>query len=195
MSHYFTNDRDLKSEIKEIKYTLNNITYIMYTDNGIFSKTKLDYATKNLLKALDYKNISGDVLDFGCGYGPIGLHVKKMTDANVDMLDVNKRAVKLTRRNAVRNKIDINIFESDQYAAVDKKYDHIITNPPIRVGKELMYEILFNAKNYLKKDGKLWLVINKNQGAKSLLKDLEKEYNTEVIDKNKGFYVICCQNR
>ena len=70
----------------------------------------------------------------------------------------------------------------------------IVSNPPIRVGKKILYEILFDAKKYLNKNGELWIVVNKQQGAKSLIKDLEKAYKVEVKDKVSGFYIICAIN-
>ena len=75
-----------------------------------------------------------------------------------------------------------------------KKYDFIITNPPIRIGKESLYKILFDAKKHLKENGRMYLVINKDQGAKSVLRDLSQTYTTEVVAKNKGFYIICAIN-
>lgn len=189
MNHYFTNE-DLKSNIKETVAIINNKKYKFLTDNGVFSKQGLDFGTRSLLENLDLDKIKGDVLDFGCGYGPIGIYIKDNTSSFVDMIDINKRSIHLAKENAKLNKVDVNIFESDIYSNVLKKYDFIITNPPIRVGKKILYKILFDAKNYLKENGELWLVISKDQGAKSLLKDLEKEYAVSVINKCKGFYII-----
>ena len=81
------------------------------------------------------------------------------------------------------------------YENVNKKYDYIISNPPIRVGNEILYKILFNANNYLKDKGHLIIVINKNQGAKTIAKKLEEIYDVSILNKNKGFFVIDCQNR
>ena len=111
------------------------------------------------------------------------------------MVDINNRAINLSIKNAKLNRVNVNIFESDIYSNVDKKYDFIITNPPVRVGKKILYEILFGAKDYMKEDGSLYLVINKDQGAKSLKKDLEECYNVTTLKKNKGFYVFKCQIR
>lgn len=194
MEHYFTNNKNLKSEIKETKTIIGNKEYFFNTDNGVFSKKSLDFGTRTLLENLELDKISGDVLDFGCGYGPIGIYVKSNTTANVDMIDINNRSLELARKNARLNKVDVNIFESNIYSNINKKYDYIITNPPIRVGKEILYSILFGAKNHLKDNGELWLVVNKNQGAKSLAHDLEKDYIVTIIDKNKGFYIIKAQN-
>ena len=124
----------------------------------------------------------------------IGIYIKKTFNVEVDAIDINIRALNLAKKNAELNKTNINIFESDIYSNVKKQYDYIITNPPIRVGKKTLYKILFDAKKYLKTNGELWLVIHKDQGAKTLVKDLEKEYTVEVKNKNKGFYIICARN-
>lgn len=192
MSHYFTDDVNLKHNIEEKTVNINGRKFTFFTDNGVFSKKGLDFGTRTLLENLP-EDIHGDVLDFGCGYGPICIYVKKTYDCNVDAIDVNNRSIEMAKKNAAINNVDVNIFNSNIYENVTKKYDYIITNPPIRVGKKVLYEILFNAKEHLTLNGQLWLVINKDQGAKSLLKDLNKEYNAKLICKNKGFYIICAQ--
>lgn len=192
MSHYFTND-EVKSEEKQINVIINDTKLKFITDNGIFSKKGLDFGTRTLLENIE--NIKGNILDFGCGYGPIGIYLKKTFDVNVDMIDINKRALSLALKNAKINNAEVNIFESNIYENISKKYDAIVTNPPVRVGKKILYDILFEAKKYLNENGKLWLVINKNQGAKSLVKDLGKVYDVTIVTKNKGFYIICCENR
>ena len=188
MSYYFTNDESLKSEVKKINVKINNLPFSFYTDNGVFSKKGLDFGTRTLLESLT--NIKGNVLDVGCGYGPIGIYVAKIFKTSVDMVDINKRSLDLSLKNAKLNNVTVNIFESNLYENINKKYDFIITNPPIRVGKKILYQLLFEAKKYLNKDGELWLVINKDQGAKSVLKDLSLEYKTSIVTKNKGFYII-----
>ena len=194
MGYYF--DKETKVESKEVttRAEIGGKLYTFKTDNNVFSKKGLDFGTRTLLESIDIKNISGDVLDFGCGYGPIGIYIKSNAGCNVDMIDVNLRALNLARVNADINKVSVNIFESDIYSNVDKKYDYIITNPPIRVGKKILYEILIKAKDYLKENGHLIFVINKDQGAKSTMKDMEEYYSVKLIEKNKGFYVIDCQN-
>ena len=192
MAHYFTNE-ELKSEERIINCKINDFDFKFITDNGVFSKSGLDFGTRSLLENLDIDNINGDILDFGCGYGPIGIYISKVKNTCVDMIDVNERSVKLSIKNAELNKVNINAFVSDIYSNVNKKYDFIISNPPIRVGKEILYKILFDAKNYLKNNGEMWIVVNKDQGAKSLMKDLEKSYTVNLVKKNKGFYIINCK--
>ena len=188
MSHYFENDKNLKSEEKQIFTKINNQEFIFYVDNGVFSKKGLDFGTRTLLENVD--NIHGDVLDFGCGYGPIGIYLSKTYHISVDMIDVNKRSLSLAHKNSILNKANTNVFESNLYENIHKKYDFIITNPPIRVGKEILYKILIDAKSHLKKDGELYLVIHKDQGAKTVYKMLEEHYKVQIITKNKGFYII-----
>ena len=194
MAHYFTNDLNVKKDIKKHQVIIKNERFEFLTDNGVFSKKGLDFGTRTLLENLPLDKISGRVLDFGCGYGPVGIFVKSKTDTIVDMIDVNERAISLAKQNAILNKVDVSIFQSDIYSNVSYKYDYIISNPPIRVGKEILYKILFGAKDYLKENGELWIVINKDQGAKSVMKDLEKEYTVNLVCKNKGFFIIVAKN-
>lgn len=194
MSHYFTNDY-VKSDERVIDVIIKDTKLKFIVDNGIFSKKGLDFGTRTLLENIDLNKIKGDVLDFGCGYGPIGIYLKKAANANVDMIDINERALNLASKNAKLNNVNINVFKSNIYENVTKKYDFIVTNPPIRVGKKILYDILFGAVNHLKDERELWLVVNKNQGAKSLAKDLEKTYDVTIVTKNKGFYIICAKKR
>lgn len=192
MSHYFIDDKSLEHNVVSKEVLINDKEFSFLTDNGVFSKKGLDFGTRSLLEALP-EDISGRVLDFGCGYGPIGIYLKKTFDCSVDMVDINDRSLDLARKNAKLNNVNVNIFRSDIYENVTEKYDYIVTNPPIRVGKTILYKILFEAKEHLNDNGRMYLVINKDQGAKSLVKDLEKEYKVNIIDKNKGFYIIECR--
>lgn len=194
MTHYFSNNENLPSKPKEINFKVKNQVYQFYTDNGVFSKKGLDFGTRLLLESIPFDKLTGPILDFGCGYCPIGIVISKETGIKVDMIDINKRSLALAKKNALLNKANVNIFESDIYNNISEKYNYIVTNPPIRVGKKILYQILFEAKQHLNKNGELWLVVNKDQGAKSIIKDLEKEYNVNVVNKSKGFFIICAVN-
>lgn len=194
MAQYFDNV-DLKSEIRKFDVKIFDFMIHFCTDNGVFCKEHLDFGTRLLLENIPWNEVVGDILDVGCGYGPIGIIAHKITGNSVTMCDVNKRALHLTKMNLKENKVEATVVESNCYENIDGIFDTIITNPPIRAGKKIVYEILFGAKEHLTKDGKLFLVIHKDQGAKSLLKDLEKEYDVEVLEKNKGFFVIKCKIR
>ena len=191
MAHYFTNDENLKSEIQKVDVTIKNIDYYFYTDNGVFSKGELDFGTELLLKTFEYTfPQEKEILDIGCGCGPIGIYLSKL-GFDVDMSDVNKRAIHLSKVALKEQELNAHVFESNSYENINKKYDYIITNPPIRVGKTILYDIIMNAKEHLKENGEVWLVVRKQQGAESLMRDMKKIYNSvEVIKKKKGFYII-----
>ena len=194
MSHYFENDKNLVSEIKPFNVNINDINFTFNTDNGVFSKGELDFGTFLLIKNVLKLDIHGDVLDLGCGYGPIGIILKKSFDINVTMSDVNNRAIHLTKMNAKKNNVDINIISSDGYENINCDFDYIISNPPIRVGKKKLYELLTDSKKHLKKCGELIIVVRKEQGALSLIKDMDVYFNVKVIDKEKGFLIISLKN-
>lgn len=192
MDHYFTNN-NLKSSLNKVLVKVSDKSFNFYTDNGVFSKKGLDFGSRSLINALLKENLEKTVLDVGCGYGCIGIILSSFFNIKTDMIDINKRAVHLANMNIKENKLEnAAAFESNIYENITKKYDYIITNPPIRAGKQIVYEILFKAKEHLKENGTLYFVINKDQGAKTIIKDLEKIAKIEILDKNKGFFVIKC---
>lgn len=158
----------------------------------MFSKKNVDYGSKLLLETYLKENISNiKVLDLGCGYGFIGIVISVLTDSYVDMVDVNKRAIHLTNRNIKRYpKFNGSAFISDAYQNIKNKYNVIITNPPIRVGKTKLLEILEGAFDHLEKDGVLYFVIRKDQGALSIKKILEEQRQVEIINKDKGYFIF-----
>ena len=190
MEHYFTNNENLKSEFRSVKYVYNDTPFTFTSDLGVFSKDKVDYGSKCLLEIiLNKESKNKKILDVGCGYGFIGIVLSKILDSEVDMIDVNKRAVHLSNMNIKSNEVNAKSFISDAYISITKKYDVIVTNPPIRAGKDKVLEILINAKDHLTENGTLYYVIRKDQGAKSITKTLDNYYKTELLDKNKGFYI------
>lgn len=192
MGHYFTNEK-LPSDIKKTECFVLGNKFTFLTDNGVFSKDGLDFGSRLLLETIPLEEVGGKILDMGCGYGVFGIILSKITSSYVDMVDVNLRALHLAERNAKLNGVsNVNIFESNVYENVFGKYSTIVTNPPIRAGKKVVYDILMNAKDYLEENGKLFLVIRKEQGAKSLIVDLKKIYTVEVLEKSKGFYILKC---
>ena len=196
MGQYFTNDENLKSEYRNIIYKYKDLTLNFTSDLGVFSKDRVDFASKLLLETYfenGKKNIN--VLDVGCGYGFIGITLSKIMNSYVDMIDVNKRAVHLSNINIKNNNVNANAFISNIYENIDKKYDCIITNPPIRAGKSVYMNIIENAAEYLTDDGELWFVMNKDHGAKSTIEKIKNVYDVNVLNKSKGFFVILCKKR
>ena len=196
MGQYFTNDENLKSEYRNIIYKYKDLTLNFTSDLGVFSKDRVDFASKLLLETYfenGKKNIN--VLDVGCGYGFIGVTLSKIMNSYVDMIDVNKRAVHLSNINIKNNNVNANAFISNIYENIDKKYDCIITNPPIRAGNSVYMNIIENAAEYLTDDGELWFVMNKDHGAKSTIEKIKNVYDVNVLNKSKGFFVILCKKR
>ena len=191
MNHYFTNNDELKENIQKVNVDIHSINYYFYTDNGVFSKGELDFGTELLLKTFKCTYPQDKkVLDIGCGCGPIGIYLSKL-GFNVDMTDVNEKTINLSKKALNEQTLKANVFKSDAYENINDRYDYIISNPPIRVGKEKLYEIIMNAKKHLNENGEVWLVVRKKQGADSLVRDMKEIYKTvNVINKKKGFCVI-----
>ena len=193
MGQYFDNEKLPSKMVKTESFVLDN-KFIFYTDNGVFSKDGLDFGSRLLLESIPLEEVGGKVLDMGCGYGVLGIVLNKVLSCSVDMVDVNLRAIHLASINIKENHCqNICVFESNVYSNINSKYTCIITNPPIRAGKKVVYDIVMNAQKYLEKDGVLFLVIRKEQGAKSLIVDLEKQYTVEVLERKKGFYILKCK--
>ena len=194
MDHYYSKNPMSKSEERTIEYELNGIRFSFISDNGVFSKNHVDFATDLLLNAIAKEKVQGALLDVGCGYGVIGISLTKIFNTKTTMLDVNERALDLARKNAIKNGIDkIEIIESNGFEKIKEKYDVIVTNPPIRAGKEVIYKMYDDAKVHLNEGGKFYLVINKKHGAPTTIKHLEELFeNIEIIDKKAGFNVIRC---
>lgn len=194
-NQYFENNEKLKSEIREISYYVKGTTMHFLTDNGVFSKGNVDFGSSLLIQTIMefVKMYNEEVLDVGCGYGVLGLTLAKFfPKIQMDMVDVNLRAIDLARQNKNKNFVkNAEIFASDVYEKIDKKYNMIISNPPIRAGKKVVHAIVVGAKDYLKEGGSVWCVIQKKQGAPSLMNALEEVFSeVHICAKEKGYYII-----
>jgi len=192
MTHYYTDNSDLDKNEKDIHFVFDSCAYTFTTYSGVFSKDKIDYGSFAFLKILVNQDLGKRILDLGCGYGPIGIILKsKFHDSEIEMIDVNPRAVELTGINASKNKVEVKNYVSDLYSNVSGKFDTIVTNPPIRTGKENIYKIFSEAYNYLNDNGCLFVVIRKQQGAKSAVKKIEEIFdNCEIIARDKGYFIL-----
>ena len=191
MEHYFTHDPQSSHDIKTITYKVKDVSLELYTDTGVFSKDKVDYGSDVMIKSLP--GLSGSILDLGCGYGVIGLSIAKANPAaHVTMVDINQRAVDLTAMNIERNGIkNAEAFVSDGFQNVNGLYNAIISNPPIRAGKSVIYPLFEESIKYLNPNGSLYLVIQKKQGAKSAVEKLISVFgNCEVINKQGGYWIL-----
>ena len=166
----------------------NDLTFV--TDAGVFSRDGLDRGTEVLLEALP--PLAGRVLDLGCGWGAVGVALGKRCPAlDIVMTDINSRAVELARRNLAENGVKATVLQGDGFDAVEGRFDAIVTNPPIRAGKAVIYGLFARARDYLEPDGALYVVIRKQQGALSALKYLKEIYGqAETLDRASGFHVL-----
>jgi 16S rRNA (guanine1207-N2)-methyltransferase len=192
--HYYSKEQSVESAPRFIDFTLRNHPLRFKTDNGVFSKGEVDFGSRLLVETFGFPNLPGDVLDVGCGYGPIGLTLAKSdTSRKIHMVDVNARALSLAKENAQLNQIsNVEIYESDCLEAITKKdFAAILTNPPIRAGKKVVHSILENSFKHLRDNGELWVVIQKKQGAPSAMELLARVFAAvEVIEKKKGYFII-----
>lgn len=192
--HYFSEQPTVESNPYSFTYQLRGMTFRFTSDSGVFSKGEVDFGSRLLIGTFEFPQVAGDILDVGCGYGPIGLSVACADpDRHVDMIDVNKRAIELAQYNATENGVrNVSIFQSDLFERVKKdSYAAILTNPPIRAGKQTVHTIFEEGIKRLVENGELWVVIQKKQGAPSAIKKLEELCATvEVIEKKKGYYII-----
>ncbi|WP_201716414.1 class I SAM-dependent methyltransferase [Rossellomorea arthrocnemi] len=193
-NHYYSHNPDVESNPQTITFELRGHTFRFKTDQGVFSKKEVDFGSRALIEAFEIPAVKGALLDVGCGYGPIGLSLAKdLVDRKVHMIDVNERALSLAEENAKENKVqNVSIYQSDRYASVfEKEFAAILTNPPIRAGKETVHSILENSYDHLTELGELWVVIQKKQGAPSAMDKMEKLFsNVEIVTRKKGYYIL-----
>lgn len=196
--HYFSSKPTTKHDEKNIKASFFGRDYIFNTDSGVFSKNRVDFGTSLLIKSFDMP-IEANVLDLGCGYGPIGVVVStNLKKGKVVLADINERAVQLAKENIILNKhllsnnVEVLIKQSFSFSDIDNEvFDYILLNPPIRTGKTVIYQMFEEAINHLKDNGELWIVIQRKQGAESAIKKLSSIYKDVVeVNKDKGYVII-----
>lgn len=192
MSHYFDSKQNTKSI--ESKFTLKykDNLFVFITDKGIFSKNYIDFGTKCLLDVVSNEKLYGNVLDLGSGYGPICIILKKLfSNLNLFGIEVNNRAYNLSKKNALLNNVNINLFNLDAIKLDNILFDFIVFNPPIKSGKKNIYDLYNQSFSYLKENGALYIVIKKQHGALSTIKELEKNnFFVNILDKVNGYFII-----
>lgn len=194
MQHYYTNNPISDKNEKIIYGIIKGEKYKFLTDNGVFSKKFIDFGTKTLLESFYTERKKLEICDLGCGYGVVSVFLaNNYKDFSFTMIDINKRCLELSKKNIELNKIKskIEIIENNVLDKISKKFDIILTNPPIRAGKNVVFKIMEQSYHSLNEGGELWVVIQKKQGMNSVKKLLEKIFNSVIIvKKNKGYYVL-----
>lgn len=192
-NHYYSRKPQVKSNTSEIEFTLRGRKLKFTTDAGVFSKKEIDFGSRLLIES--YVGCEcAKLLDVGCGYGPIGISIAAdYPDAEVHMVDINERAIDLSKRNAEKNGLsNIRVYESDALKGViDDGFSAVLSNPPIRAGKKVVHEILETSFAKLDIGGELWIVIQKKQGAPSAEKKIIEVFgNIEVVCKKGGYFIL-----
>ncbi len=193
MEHYFTAKTDERKNRRMISFDFLGQKISMMSDDSVFSKNELDEGSRILIETVLKENISGKALDLGCGIGNIGILLKKFNENELEitMSDVNVIAVNLTKENSSLHHQKNEIILSDGFESIKDKFDVIVSNPPIRTGKEVIYRLFRESHDHLKEGGKLYLVIRKQQGAESAMKYLRTiGFESEVIEREKGYWII-----
>ncbi|MBI2101405.1 class I SAM-dependent methyltransferase [Candidatus Woesearchaeota archaeon] len=190
MEHYFSEKQESPLTLKKIRQKIKGIDFEFYASSGVFSKEKIDKGTLVLAENMQVSENS-DVLDIGCGIGVLGIAAAKLFNANVEMGDINKRAVMLAKRNAVLNGVKAEIYQGNLFEKIRKNdFDVVLSNPPQTAGKEICFELIEKSKNYLKNNGNLQLVARHNKGGKTLSKKMGEVFgNVKVIAKKSGYWV------
>lgn len=192
--HYYSKNPQTTSKPQEWDFTLRGEKFHFQTDSGVFSKNEVDFGSRVLIDTFEDSAVEGPVLDVGCGYGPIGIAIaKSFPRKQVHMVDVNTRAIELAKKNATKNNVEnVEIYESDGLSAVEEEgFSVILTNPPIRAGKETVFRFYEEAWSKVAPGGSLWVVIQKKQGAPSTQEKLEELFgNCRVAEKKKGYFIF-----
>lgn len=192
-SHYYTSNPNTPHQFQTIDYTYHGRTLTFVTDANVFSRDHVDFGSSLLIQNMDIQP-TDRVLDLGCGYGVIGICAALAADkGTVVMVDVNERAVELAKLNMSRNGItNATAFISDgiQLVPKDITFDVVVTNPPIRAGKETVFQFYEGAFDRLREGGSLWVVIQKKQGADSTEKKLKQLFSeVTLVEQKKGYRV------
>ncbi|MGA9517397.1 class I SAM-dependent methyltransferase [Trichococcus shcherbakoviae] len=195
-NHYYTKNPETESKETSWTFPLRGREFRFISDSGVFSKRTVDFGSHLLIESFRLnEEVAGDILDVGCGYGPMGLALAHAYPTRlVEMVDVNERAMSLARRNAEANNIrNVKVYESNTYDQVPegRQFAAIVSNPPIRAGKQVVHRILSEAHTHLLPGGTLTVVIQKKQGAPSAeQKMLDVFGNVEIIARDKGYWII-----
>lgn len=192
-SHYYTSKPNAAHEFREIEYTFMGRSLSFRADSNVFSKDRIDFGSSLLIQTMQFSS-DAKVLDLGCGYGPIGICAALLAaNGQVTMVDINERAVQLAKGNIERNGMahaKALLSDGVQALATDDTYQIVLTNPPIRAGKEKVFQFYEGAYQHLEAEGELWVVIQKKQGADSTEKKLAELFaDVQLVEQEKGYRI------
>lgn len=194
--HYFSEHPSSDPADRTVRFTAYGRRYELVSSTGVFSGDRLDLGTSVLLREVPLPE-GGTVLDLGCGYGPIAcVLASQVPNVRVWAVDVNTRALELTRTNAERLGVGSRItVATPDDVPDDVRFDQLWSNPPIRIGKSALHALLERWLSRLTDDGVAWLVVSKNLGADSLQRWLNDQgWRCERHGSAKGFRVLAVRH-
>ena len=201
MAHYYDSVPDTPSERRTIEYRANGMNFRFVTDTNVFSRSEIDKGSDLLINSVieDIKERGAKkgerLLDLGCGYGPVGIVMKSVFMAfEVTQVDVNSRAVELSKENAERNNVKMKkCVQSDVLSALgdDEIFDIVMTNPPVRAGKQTVFAFYDQAYEHMASGASIYAVLQRKQGAPSTEKKLMELFgNCETVAISGGYRVM-----
>ncbi|WP_425844118.1 class I SAM-dependent methyltransferase [Agrococcus sp. TSP3-2-1] len=192
--HYFSPDPAAPESVRTLRVPIAGREREMVTAAGVFSGDRLDVGTAVLLDAVPAPPARGELLDLGCGWGPIAASLAlRSPDARVWAVDVNARALSLVERNAELLSLSNIVPSMPERVPADVRFDAIWSNPPIRIGKRQLHELLETWIPRLAPGATAWLVVQKHLGADSLLRWLQERFDgfdVERADSRKTYRII-----
>ncbi len=190
-THYFEARPAVPSKPRTVHLRVRGLELELQADRGVFGSKAIDTGTSTLLKEAPPPPTTGDLLDLGSGYGPIAITLARLApDARVWAVDVNERALELTRANAAANTTNVEARKPDEVPK-DLRFDAIYSNPPVRVGKRTLHELLLQWLPRLKPGAAAYLVVQRNLGADSLAAWLVEEgFRVTRLKSKKGYRIL-----
>ena len=190
MDHYYSENPDSDFVKSKINVLLKDDSFSLFSASGLFSKDKLDFATKLLIENCVLPE-NGRVLDLGCGYGVVGISIlRKNIDLEVIFSDVNRRGLEITKENLKELDLKAKVVQSDLFDNLKNDFDVVLSNPPMAAGRKKCFSLIEESFGYLNKGGSLQIVARHNKGGAALEKKMENVFgNIETLAKKGGFRV------
>lgn len=191
---YFARDPQSSHDTRRLEVVFQGVLFQFETDAGVFSRDGLDFGSQLLLTTV-LPQLSGRVLDLGCGWGPVGTIAGKLKpELDLVVTDINTRAVELARQNLARNGVAAELTAGDGLKALEGCFDWILLNPPIRAGKQTVFDMYRQSAERLREGGALAIVIRKQQGALSSRDCLAGLFDQVTLaNRKKGYHIYVCR--
>jgi 16S rRNA G1207 methylase RsmC len=191
-SHYFDPLPAVQSHPRTVHLHVGELAIELQADRGVFGSRGVDLGTLVLLREAPTPPARGEILDLGSGYGPIAIALARQApEARIWAIDVNERALELTKSNAAAAATPNVVASSPDEVPRDLQFDAIYSNPPVRIGKAALHDLLERWLGRLKPGGRAYLVVQRNMGADSLAAWLATQgYAVQRLKAKKGYRVL-----